>query len=338
MISGVKPLDVCKAAEKALAKYSIPGGLCLYTRKNFVHVDTRTTRWRGQDDGNGAVNVTGWAAVNTGQASASNEKPSGVATDITSIAKQALKIIVNNEGKYGTVVRDDNGALSVGQFGWHASRALSLCKGVISRNQAKAKELLGAQMYDMIIGSASTAWEKYIPTTKDAASISALIDSPDGHAAQDALAVADVTVYIKTGMSYGLTDPGALIYFADGVNQYGTNSSHWKGVAQTALKSGGNVSAMLKATKANPKLAQYISRRERVYNAVVALGFSGSSSKADTNTPTKTTTGITYTVKTGDTLSAIALKYKTTYQKLAQYNKISNPNVIRVGQIIKIPG
>lgn len=46
---------------------------------------------------------------------------------------------------------------------------------------------------------------------------------------------------------------------------------------------------------------------------------------------------ITYTVKSGDTLSSIASKYNTTYQKLAQYNNISNPNVINVGQVIKIP-
>lgn len=44
-----------------------------------------------------------------------------------------------------------------------------------------------------------------------------------------------------------------------------------------------------------------------------------------------------YTVKSGDTLSGIAAKYGTTYQKLAAYNGISNPNVITVGQKIKIP-
>lgn len=45
-----------------------------------------------------------------------------------------------------------------------------------------------------------------------------------------------------------------------------------------------------------------------------------------------------YTVQRGDTLSGIAAKYGTTYQKLAQYNGITNPNIISVGQKIKIPG
>ena len=44
-----------------------------------------------------------------------------------------------------------------------------------------------------------------------------------------------------------------------------------------------------------------------------------------------------YVVKQGDTLSAIARKYNTTYQVLAEYNSISNPNLIYPGQIIKIP-
>lgn len=43
-----------------------------------------------------------------------------------------------------------------------------------------------------------------------------------------------------------------------------------------------------------------------------------------------------YTVKSGDTLSGIAAKYGTTYQKLAQLNGISNPNKIYAGQKIRV--
>lgn len=45
-----------------------------------------------------------------------------------------------------------------------------------------------------------------------------------------------------------------------------------------------------------------------------------------------------YIVQKGDTLSGIAKKYGTTYQELAKINNISNPNVIRVGQKLKIKG
>lgn len=56
-----------------------------------------------------------------------------------------------------------------------------------------------------------------------------------------------------------------------------------------------------------------------------------------TTTPATSTTDEIYVVKSGDTLSGIANKYGTTYQELAAYNNISNPNVITVGQKIKIP-
>ena len=41
---------------------------------------------------------------------------------------------------------------------------------------------------------------------------------------------------------------------------------------------------------------------------------------------------IVYTVKSGDTLYGIALKYGTTYQKIASDNNIANPNLIYPGQ------
>ena len=43
-----------------------------------------------------------------------------------------------------------------------------------------------------------------------------------------------------------------------------------------------------------------------------------------------------YVVKRGDTLSAIASKYGTTYQHLAQINGIANPNRIYAGQKIRV--
>ena len=43
------------------------------------------------------------------------------------------------------------------------------------------------------------------------------------------------------------------------------------------------------------------------------------------------------TVKRGDTLSGIARRYNTSYQYLAKINDIPNPNIIRVGQRLKVP-
>lgn len=43
-----------------------------------------------------------------------------------------------------------------------------------------------------------------------------------------------------------------------------------------------------------------------------------------------------YTVKSGDTLSAIAASHQTTVDNIAQKNKISNINLISVGQVLEL--
>lgn len=52
--------------------------------------------------------------------------------------------------------------------------------------------------------------------------------------------------------------------------------------------------------------------------------------------PTPQPTQVVYTVKKGDTLSAIAKRYGTTYQKIAQDNNIKNVNLIYPGQKLVI--
>lgn len=55
-------------------------------------------------------------------------------------------------------------------------------------------------------------------------------------------------------------------------------------------------------------------------------------------TPTATPSGpITYTVQPGDTLSAIAQKFDTTVAAIQEANKIENPDLISVGQVLVIP-
>lgn len=66
--------------------------------------------------------------------------------------------------------------------------------------------------------------------------------------------------------------------------------------------------------------------------------YAGGTTSTEPDTKTPASGDVVYTVKSGDTLSAIASKYGTTYQKLAEYNGIANPSLIHVGQKIKIPG
>ena len=53
--------------------------------------------------------------------------------------------------------------------------------------------------------------------------------------------------------------------------------------------------------------------------------------------PTTTGPYTNYTVKSGDNLSVIAARYKTTVDKIVAMNGLPNANIISVGQVLKIP-
>ena len=46
---------------------------------------------------------------------------------------------------------------------------------------------------------------------------------------------------------------------------------------------------------------------------------------------------VDYVVVAGDTVGKIALKYGVDWKELAQFNKLANPDLIFVGQVLKIP-
>lgn len=274
------------------------------------------------------------------------------------IASKAEKIIFSNEGNYGSVNKNDNGALSIGKVQWHANRAKNLLRTIIKNiGEDVAKDMLGESLYNEIADE-SIEWGTRVLKPVEASKISNLISTSQGKTAQDKLAVADIRTYVIRGQSYGLKDAGALIYFADGVNQYGTYSDLWKNISKDALKSTGDVEAMYIVTRKRTK--KYISRRTEVYKKVKAMGLgkttattkpartsihtgnkddivSGMVKKNNTNVDKLVKTmGSTYIVKRGDTLSGIAKKYKTTVEKLVKINNIKNANLIYVKQVLKI--
>jgi LysM repeat protein len=69
--------------------------------------------------------------------------------------------------------------------------------------------------------------------------------------------------------------------------------------------------------------------------AIPQEGEAGSGSGGSGGTPI--TPARTYTVKSGDSLTAIAVKYGTTVAAIASANDIKNINNIKVGQILAIP-
>lgn len=190
------------------------------------------------------------------------------------IAEIAAVIIFGNEGNYGSVNRDDNGAVSVGKLQWHADRAADLLRKII-KAEPETKEILGNALYEEIAGGAT--WATRTVTAVEATKIKQILTSAIGQDTQDEQAIADVTTYIERGKSYGLTDPGALIYFADGVNQYGTGSTLWRSIAAEALRGSGDVKAMFEATLNHTE--KYTARRKTVYDKVCALPLVGTTER-----------------------------------------------------------
>lgn len=183
------------------------------------------------------------------------------------IAEKAAAIIFNNEGNYGSVNKDDNGAVSVGKLQWHADRAAALLRNIIKAIGEGASSILGGALFSEISSGAS--WNNRTISQAEAERITAILTTTQGKTAQDEQAIADVTAYVKKGISYGLSDAGALMYFADGVNQYGTASDLWKIITTEALKNTGDVSAMYEATIKHTN--KYLTRRKTVYEKVAAM-------------------------------------------------------------------
>jgi len=74
------------------------------------------------------------------------------------------------------------------------------------------------------------------------------------------------------------------------------------------------------------------SGKERI-DRLTAAGYDAAAVQARVN---ETAPDSSYTVRAGDTLSAIAMRYGTTWQALQQVNRIADPNLIYPGQTLLI--
>lgn len=135
------------------------------------------------------------------------------------ILNAAVYIIISNEGQYSTVLKNDNGAVSLGKLGWHATNALNLLKQIVSLNPSQAVSILGTELYDEIVTSSS--WEGRILNDNEASRLAVFLATSESMSVQDESARNYVINYLNHGMSLGITDPAALVFFADYENQNG---------------------------------------------------------------------------------------------------------------------
>ena len=147
------------------------------------------------------------------------------------------------------------------------------------------------------------------------------------------------TTYQHLAEINGIADPN-LIYPGQVLKITGGGSSKpsasSSGGGTYTVKSGDTLSGIAAAHGTTWQTLQSlngIANANLIYpGQVLKLPGGGNSSSSK---PTSTTHK-TYTVKSGDTLSGIAAKYGTTYQRLAQINGIADPNKIYAGQTIRI--
>ena len=93
-------------------------------------------------------------------------------------------------------------------------------------------------------------------------------------------------------------------------------------------------------TTVQPGTYHIFNRSQGMVNVTRTRGIPGSwinpAGQETTVTPPTTTPSV-HIVRSGETLSGIAQLYRTTVAELQRLNNISNPNLIRVGQVLNLP-
>ncbi|MBQ8210588.1 MAG: hypothetical protein IJZ35_08410 [Clostridia bacterium] len=135
------------------------------------------------------------------------------------IVNAAIYIIVYNEGNYTTVIKNDNGALSLGKICWHGTNALNLLKEIVAKNPSQAQSILGSSLYNEIVTSSS--WDSRKATSAEASTLSILLATAESREIQDESAYEYVSGYVQLGQALGITEAQALVFFADYANQNG---------------------------------------------------------------------------------------------------------------------
>ena len=156
----------------------------------------------------------------------------------TNLVKVTRNVITHNEigvfyedikpSQFGSVVANDNGAVSIGVYGWHANNARELLQTAYSINSSEVTRVCrsygstGSYILSAIKNSAS--WKSFIPSSAQSNCIKAIILTEAGKKAQDKKSLEYVNSYIKICREHGLSNGKAIAYCSDILNQWGTGS------------------------------------------------------------------------------------------------------------------
>ncbi len=161
--------------------------------------------------------------------------------------------------------------------------------------------------------------------------------------AQAEIAPASSTAPAASSMDAEIKEMEDRSKIAKAVHQAIRNNGELKDDPIDVLQSGKSV--ILRGVVDSDHEQRLAEKLARAVEGVSGVDISGlrvaEGSKELTKEKDQETGDTVYTVQAGDTLGAIAQKYYGDvgeYKKIAHYNNISNPDLIKVGQQIKIPG
>lgn len=196
---------------------------------------------------------------------------------LDAVVAAAAQILYHNEGSYNSVNPNDNGAVSIGKLQWHGWRALALLQTITTANEQQAQEMLGDTLYQEIVATEDTTrWSTRKFTSKESTAVKNLLATEESKAAQDVLAVKDITDYIQQGQRLGMINEPALVYFADLANQGGSGAAGR--VAASASRFIGNyemvtLNELHEAAICDSVMGAYQTRRFETYQYAAGLGW-----------------------------------------------------------------
>lgn len=248
------------------------------------------------------------------------------AVTLAQMANTAIDCIISHEGSYGSVNANDCGAVSVGKLQWHADRALSLMRETCELCPSFAEEVLGTDFYNEIMSA--TSWSNRTFNSTEKAAASTLLASEYGVQAQDETAFNDVQGYIITGQNKGITDPGALVLYADIYNfgcgiasRIAKRAASYAGTYADVTLDDMYTAAMNDAYGSN---SAFVSRTNNVYEHLLGMNW-GEASDAVITTPAVTTTTTAATTTTTVTVEFTEDGAGTYTVKASSLNMRSGP-------------
>ena len=191
---------------------------------------------------------------------------------------EALKgFFITAEGDYGSVNANDSGACSLGLLQWHGPRALELLRFALEGWPGCANYLTQALYQE--ISNPETGWSSRTLSAAEAQRISAMLDSIDGRAAQDAQARRDILGYLQLCRRWGMATDATAAYFAVIINQFGSGGAavYLRHIRQTLGVSQDAVFRSLvllhRAVHDTPYGQSCLSMRDKSYAYIETLGW-----------------------------------------------------------------